>query len=64
MDVGSAVENDLFNYGDSLNGFWVLLKKLNPFGKSVKILNMEEIQVNLFFKFIYLNFLIYGLYIS
>uniref|UniRef100_F1KRB4 NTE family protein n=2 Tax=Ascaris TaxID=6251 RepID=F1KRB4_ASCSU len=47
VDVGAASENNLLNYGDSLNGFWVLFKKLNPFGEPVKVLNMEEIQSRL-----------------
>lgn len=45
VDVGSATETDLYNYGDSLSGVWVLLKRLNPFGEPVRILGMEEIQV-------------------
>ncbi|VDN44922.1 unnamed protein product [Gongylonema pulchrum] len=47
VDVGSAAETNLYNYGDSLSGFWVLLRKLNPFAESVKVLNMEEIQSRL-----------------
>uniref|UniRef100_A0A0N5AG90 Cyclic nucleotide-binding domain-containing protein n=1 Tax=Syphacia muris TaxID=451379 RepID=A0A0N5AG90_9BILA len=47
VDVGSASDTDLYNYGDSLSGFWVLFKKLNPFGENVKVLNMEEIQSRL-----------------
>ncbi|KAL4003667.1 Cyclic nucleotide-binding domain family protein [Acanthocheilonema viteae] len=47
VDVGSAAETNLYNYGDSLSGFWVLLKKLNPFAEPVKVLNMEEIQSRL-----------------
>lgn len=45
VDVGSAAETNLYNYGDSLSGFWVLLRKLNPFAEPIKVLNMEEIQV-------------------
>lgn len=45
VDVGSASETNLYNYGDSLSGFWVLLRKFNPFAEPVKVLNMEEIQV-------------------
>ncbi|VDK48930.1 unnamed protein product, partial [Anisakis simplex] len=44
VDVGARSEDNLTNYGDSLNGFWVLFNKLNPFSKPVKVLNMEEIQ--------------------
>ncbi|VDM09422.1 unnamed protein product [Wuchereria bancrofti] len=47
VDVGSAAETNLYNYGDSLSGFWVLLKKLNPFAEPIKVLNMEEIQSRL-----------------
>ncbi|CAB3402925.1 unnamed protein product [Caenorhabditis bovis] len=46
-DVGSIEETNLYDYGDSLSGIWVLLKKLNPFGEPVRILNMEEIQSRL-----------------
>lgn len=45
IDVGSPAETDLYNYGDSLSGFWVLFRRFNPFSESVKVLNMEEIQV-------------------
>ncbi|EFO23887.2 hypothetical protein LOAG_04599 [Loa loa] len=47
VDVGSAAETNLYNYGDSLSGFWILLKKLNPFAEPIKVLNMEEIQSRL-----------------
>ncbi|KAF1761098.1 hypothetical protein GCK72_009352 [Caenorhabditis remanei] len=46
-DVGSIEETNLYDYGDSLSGIWVLLKRLNPFGTPVRILNMEEIQSRL-----------------
>ncbi|KAH7728251.1 cyclic nucleotide-binding domain protein [Aphelenchoides avenae] len=49
VDVGSATETDLYNYGDSLSGTWVLLKKLNPFARPVRILGMDEIQSRLAF---------------
>lgn len=49
VDVGSTSETSLYNYGDSLSGFWVLLKRLNPFAEPVSILNMEEIQSRLAF---------------
>lgn len=45
VDVGAAPEKELYNYGDSLSGFWVLLRKLNPWSQSIRILDMEEIQV-------------------
>lgn len=45
VDVGSVEESNLYNYGDSLNGFWVLWNKWNPWALPVRVLNMEEIQV-------------------
>ncbi|TKR68373.1 hypothetical protein L596_024363 [Steinernema carpocapsae] len=48
-DVGSATETNLFNYGDSLSGMWVLWKRLNPWAEPVRILGMEEIQSRLAF---------------
>ncbi|PAV62113.1 hypothetical protein WR25_07511 isoform B [Diploscapter pachys] len=45
VDVGSADETNLDDYGDTLSGVWVLFKRLNPWGTPVRILNMEEIQV-------------------
>uniref|UniRef100_A0A1I7XT43 Swiss cheese n=1 Tax=Heterorhabditis bacteriophora TaxID=37862 RepID=A0A1I7XT43_HETBA len=47
VDVGSVEETNLFNYGDSLSGLWVLTKRLNPWAEPVRILNMEEIQSRL-----------------
>lgn len=47
VDVGAAPETELYNYGDSLSGFWVLLRKLNPWAEPIRILGMEEIQVEL-----------------
>ncbi|CEF67820.1 Neuropathy target esterase sws [Strongyloides ratti] len=47
VDVGSREERNLYNYGDTLNGFWVLFKKLNPFCEPPVVLNMEEIQSRL-----------------
>uniref|UniRef100_A0A914WFW7 lysophospholipase n=1 Tax=Plectus sambesii TaxID=2011161 RepID=A0A914WFW7_9BILA len=49
VDVGSAAENDLFNYGESLSGFWVLFRRLNPWAEPMRILGMEEIQSRLAF---------------
>ena len=48
VDVGSADETNLDDYGDTLSGVWVLFKRLNPWGTPVRILNMEEIQVHLY----------------
>lgn len=47
IDVGSRDETDLTNYGDSLNGWWLLWKRLNPLAERVKVLNMAEIQTRL-----------------
>ncbi|KAK0417628.1 hypothetical protein QR680_013118 [Steinernema hermaphroditum] len=48
-DVGSATETNLYNYGDTLSGMWVLWKRLNPWAEPVRILGMEEIQSRLAF---------------
>uniref|UniRef100_A0A665X3X3 lysophospholipase n=1 Tax=Echeneis naucrates TaxID=173247 RepID=A0A665X3X3_ECHNA len=47
IDVGSRDETNLTNYGDSLSGWWLLWKRLNPLAKKVKVLNMAEIQTRL-----------------
>lgn len=47
IDVGSRDERDLTNYGDSLNGWWLLWKRLNPLAERVKVLGMAEIQTRL-----------------
>ncbi|XP_056313732.1 patatin-like phospholipase domain-containing protein 7 [Danio aesculapii] len=47
VDVGSQDETDLTNYGDSLSGWWLLWKRLNPLAEKVKVLNMAEIQTRL-----------------
>lgn len=47
VDVGSSEETNLYNYGDSLSGTWVLINRLNPWAKPLRILNMEEIQTRL-----------------
>ncbi|EYC02786.1 hypothetical protein Y032_0098g3120 [Ancylostoma ceylanicum] len=47
VDVGASEETNLYNYGDSLSGTWVLMKRLNPWAEPVRILNMEEIQTRL-----------------
>ncbi|KAI1729156.1 patatin-like phospholipase domain-containing protein [Ditylenchus destructor] len=49
VDVGAASETDLYNYGDSLSGLWVLCQRLNPWASPVRILGMEEIQSRLAF---------------
>ncbi|XP_047448078.1 patatin-like phospholipase domain-containing protein 7 [Mugil cephalus] len=47
IDVGTRDETDLTNYGDSLNGWWLLWKRFNPLAEKVKVLNMAEIQTRL-----------------
>ncbi|KAM8865714.1 patatin-like phospholipase domain-containing protein 7 isoform 1-T1 [Synchiropus picturatus] len=47
IDVGSRDETNLTNYGDSLNGWWLLWKRFNPLAEKVKVLNMAEIQSRL-----------------
>ena len=34
---------DLYNFGDELNGWWVLAQRWNPFAKPLKIPNMNEV---------------------
>nr|XP_042703357.1 patatin-like phospholipase domain-containing protein 6 [Chrysemys picta bellii] len=45
IDVGSQDETDLCDYGDSLSGWWLLWKRLNPWAQKVKVPNMAEIQL-------------------
>lgn len=42
IDVGSRDETNLTNYGDSLNGWWLLWKRFNPLSEKVKV-NRGEI---------------------
>lgn len=37
VDVGSKDEADLTNFGDSLSGWWMLWKRLNPFATPVRV---------------------------
>lgn len=37
IDVGSQDETDLCNYGDSLSGWWLLWKRINPWAEKVKV---------------------------
>lgn len=37
IDVGSRDETNLTNYGDSLNGWWLLWKRFNPLAEKVKV---------------------------
>ncbi|XP_043274976.1 neuropathy target esterase sws isoform X1 [Venturia canescens] len=47
IDVGSQDDTDLTNYGDSLSGWWLLWKRLNPFATPVKVPNLPDIQSRL-----------------
>ena len=47
VDVGSQDETDLYNYGDTLNGWWLLWKRWNPFCEPVRVPNLPEIQSRL-----------------
>lgn len=38
IDVGSRDETNLTNYGDSLSGWWLLWKRLNPLAEKVKVM--------------------------
>lgn len=38
IDVGSRDETNLTNYGDSLSGWWLLWKRLNPLSEKVKVM--------------------------
>lgn len=47
IDVGSVDDRTPMNYGDSLNGFWIILNRWNPFSPHPNIPNMAEIQMRL-----------------
>ncbi|GMS91560.1 hypothetical protein PENTCL1PPCAC_13735 [Pristionchus entomophagus] len=48
VDVGSAEEMNLYNYGDRLNGWWAALRAFNPWGSDDgRILSNQEIQSRL-----------------
>lgn len=47
VDVGSQDEVDLTNYGDTLNGWWLLYNRWNPFVETVKVPTLPEIQSRL-----------------
>lgn len=47
VDVGSVDDRTPMKYGDSLNGFWIILNRWNPFSKHPNIPTMAEIQVRL-----------------
>ncbi|XP_076347518.1 patatin like phospholipase domain containing sws isoform X3 [Tachypleus tridentatus] len=47
IDVGSQDEQDLTNYGDTLNGWWLLWKRWNPWSSPVRVPSLPEIQSRL-----------------
>ncbi|GMT19677.1 hypothetical protein PFISCL1PPCAC_10974 [Pristionchus fissidentatus] len=48
VDVGSAEEMNLYNYGEKLNGWWAALRAFNPWSSDDgRILNNQEIQSRL-----------------
>lgn len=44
IDVGSRDETNLTNYGDSLSGWWLLWKRLNPLAEKVKVMDGLKIK--------------------
>lgn len=49
VDVGSQDDTDLYNYGDTLSGWWLLWKRWNPFSEPIKVPSLPEIQSRLAF---------------
>ncbi|CAR22968.1 lysophospholipase [Lachancea thermotolerans CBS 6340] len=47
VDVGSVDDRTPQRYGDSLNGFWIVFNRWNPFSDYPNIPNMTEIQMRL-----------------
>ncbi|AAS52807.1 AER124Wp [Eremothecium gossypii ATCC 10895] len=47
VDVGSVDDRTPMDYGDSLNGFWIVLNRWNPFSKHPNVPSMAEIQMRL-----------------
>ncbi|AQZ18336.1 NTE1 (YML059C) [Zygosaccharomyces parabailii] len=47
VDVGSVDDRTPMQYGDSLNGFWIVINRWNPFSSHPNIPNMAEIQMRL-----------------
>lgn len=43
IDVGSRDETNLTNYGDSLSGWWLLWKRLNPLAEKVMVMDWLNI---------------------
>ncbi|CCK70647.1 lysophospholipase KNAG_0E03940 [Huiozyma naganishii CBS 8797] len=47
IDVGSMDDRTPMDFGDSLNGFWIMFNRWNPFSSHPNIPNMAEIQMRL-----------------
>ncbi|KAM8972450.1 patatin-like phospholipase domain-containing protein 6 [Pelodytes ibericus] len=47
VDVGQQEKWDTWNYGDTLSGWWLLWKRLNPWSEKVKVPDMAELQSRL-----------------
>lgn len=47
VDVGSQDETDLTNYGDTLNGWWLLWNRWKLFGPCIRVPSLPEIQSRL-----------------
>ncbi|SCU98638.1 LADA_0H14422g1_1 [Lachancea dasiensis] len=47
IDVGSVDDRTPLRYGDSLNGFWIVFNRWNPFSNHPNVPNMAEIQMRL-----------------
>ena len=47
VDVTAMDASDLTNYGDSLSGWWLLWKKINPFSSPINIPTQAQIQERL-----------------
>ncbi|XP_053573914.1 patatin-like phospholipase domain-containing protein 6 isoform X2 [Bombina bombina] len=47
VDVGQQSSCDMLNYGDSLSGWWLLWKRLNPWATKVMVPDMAELQCRL-----------------
>lgn len=48
IDVGSQDDDsDITNYGDQLNGWWLLWKRWYPFTTQIRVPNLPEIQMRL-----------------
>ena len=44
VDVGARNEADLYNYGDSISGWWLLWKKWWPWTDTVRVPDLNDVQ--------------------